>query len=213
MSAPLRVGVLASGRGSNLQALLEAALAHAIPAEVVVVISDAPNCRALERARDAGVPAVALRPADFPNATAFDEAVRAHLSEHEVGLVCLAGFRRIVGPTLLPPFAGLMLNIHPSLLPAFRGVEGLAVHRAALAHGVKVSGCTVHFVTDEVDNGPIVIQRCVPVLPGDTPEALAARVLAEEHRAYPDAVRLFAESRLEIRGRQVVIRPEEKKAP
>lgn len=209
MSAPLRVGVLASGRGSNLQALLEAALAHRIPAEIVVVISDVPGCRALERARDAGVPAVALPPAEFATRDAFDAAALAHLNEHEVQLVCNAGFRRIVGPVLLTPFAGRYFNIHPSLLPAFRGLQGLAVHRAVLAHGVKVSGCTVHIATDEVDNGPIVIQRCVPVEPGDTPETLAARVLAEEHRAYPDAVRLFAEGRLEIRGRQVIIRPEE----
>jgi phosphoribosylglycinamide formyltransferase-1 len=199
---PLRVGVLVSGRGSNLQALLEACARPGFPARVVVVISDRERAPALDRARAAGVEALFLNPKDFADREAFDAALVAELQARAVGLVCNAGFMRILSAGYVRTFAGRALNIHPSLLPAF---PGLHAQRQALAHGVKVAGVTVHFVGDEVDNGPIVLQSAVPVLPDDTEDTLAARILVEEHRLYPEAVRLFAEGRLRIVGRRVVV--------
>lgn len=205
--ARTRLGVLASGRGSNLQALIEASRGGFIDADVVVVISDVGEAEALARARDAGIEARFVAPA----------ARRAHLSEEaesaiiglldefRVDLVCLAGFMRILGPRLVRHFRWRIMNIHPSLLPAF---PGLKVQRKALEYGVKFSGCTVHFVDEGVDTGPIVIQAAVPVLEGDTEERLAERILKEEHRIYPEAVRLFGAGRLKIEGRVVHILPE-----
>jgi phosphoribosylglycinamide formyltransferase-1 len=203
MKAPLGVGVLASGRGSNLQALLDACRTPGFPARVVVVISDREHAPALERARAAGVEALWINPKDFADREHFDAALVRDLQARKVGLVCQAGFMRILSPTYVGAFAGRALNIHPSLLPAF---GGLHPHRQALDHGVKVSGATVHFVEEGVDSGPIVLQAAVPVEPDDTETTLAARILTEEHRLYPAAVRLFAEGRLEIVGRRVRIR-------
>jgi phosphoribosylglycinamide formyltransferase-1 len=203
MKAPLGVGVLASGRGSNLQALLDACRTPGFPARVVVVISDREHAPALERARAAGVEALWINPKDFADREHFDAALVRELQARKVGLVCQAGFMRILSPTYVGAFAGRALNIHPSLLPAF---GGLHPHRQALDHGVKVSGATVHFVEEGVDSGPIVLQAAVPVEPDDTETTLAARILTEEHRLYPAAVRLFAEGRLEIVGRRVRIR-------
>ncbi len=203
MSDRLRVGVLVSGRGSNLQALLEACARPDYPARVVVVISDREQAPALERARAGGVAAVFVNPKDFGDREAFDAALVRELEARRVGLVCHAGFMRILSPLYVRAFAGRALNIHPSLLPAF---PGLHAQRQALDHGVRVAGATVHFVDEGVDSGPVVLQSSVPVLPGDTEETLAARILAEEHRIYPEAVRLFAEGRLEIVGRRVLIR-------
>ena len=200
---PLRVGVLVSGRGSNLQALLDACASPAFPARVVVVISDREQAPALDRARAAGVETLCISPKDFADRESFSLAVVHELQARKVGLVCQAGFMRILSPAYVRAFAGRALNIHPSLLPAF---PGLHPHRQVLEHGVKVSGATVHFVEDGVDSGPIVLQAVVPVAPNDTEETLAARVLNEEHRLYPEAVRLFAEGRLEIVGRHVRIR-------
>ena len=200
----LRVGVLVSGRGSNLQALLDASARSVYPAEVVVVISDRERAAALDRARSAGVDALFINPKDFADREAFDLALVRELQARRVDLVCNAGFMRILSPVYVRAFAGRAMNIHPSLLPAF---PGLHAQRQALEHGAKVAGATVHFVDDgPVDTGPIILQASVPVQPDDTEESLSARILVEEHRLYPEAVRLFAEGRLEIVGRRVIIR-------
>jgi phosphoribosylglycinamide formyltransferase 1 len=203
MSAPLAVGVLVSGRGSNLQALLDACRTPGFPARIAVVISDREHAPAVARARAAGVETLWINPKDFPDRERFDAALVRELEARKVGLVCQAGFMRILSPTYVRAFAGRALNIHPSLLPAF---PGLHPHRQALDHGVKVSGATVHFVEEGVDSGPIVLQSAVPIEPDDTEETLAARILEEEHRLYPAAVRLFAEGRLEVVGRRVRIK-------
>jgi phosphoribosylglycinamide formyltransferase 1 len=203
MPEPLRVGVLASGRGSNFRALAEEAAAGRIPASVVVLVSDRAGAPALAVAREHRIEAVVVDPKQHPSREAHEKAVIAVLEERRVGLVCLAGYMRLLSAGFVAHFAGRLLNIHPSLLPAF---PGLHPHRQALAHGVRVSGATVHFVDEGVDTGPVVLQAAVPVEPDDTEESLAARILLEEHRIYPEAVRLFAEGRLEIRGRRVDIR-------
>ncbi|HEY7538600.1 MAG TPA: phosphoribosylglycinamide formyltransferase [Methylomirabilota bacterium] len=200
----LRVGVLVSGRGTNLQALLDASARRDYPAEVVVVISDRERAAALERARAARVEALYVNPKDFADREAFDLQLVRELTERRVGLVCTAGFMRILSPAFTRAFAGRAMNIHPSLLPAF---PGLHVQRQALDHGVKVAGATVHFLDEgAVDTGPIILQCSVPVWPDDTEATLAARILIEEHRLYPEAVRLFAEGRLSIVGRRVTVR-------
>ena len=202
MSEPLRVGVLASGRGSNLQAILDATRRPGFPARVVVVISDRERAEALDRGRAAGVDAVFVNPKDFADRDAYGLALVRELQGRRVGLVCIAGFMRILSPACVRAFAGRALNVHPSLLPAF---PGLHAQRQALDYGVKVAGATVHFVDEGVDTGPIILQSSVPVEPGDTEDTLAARILAEEHRLYPEAVRLFAEGRLRIVGRRVIV--------
>ena len=204
MSDRLRVGVLVSGRGSNLQALLDASARPDYPAGVVVVLSDRERAAALERARAAGVEALYVNPKDFADREAFDLALVRELTARRVGLVCTAGFMRILSVAFTRAFAGRAMNIHPSLLPAF---PGLHAQRQALDHGVKIAGATVHFLDDgAVDTGPIILQSSVPVQPDDTEDTLAARILSEEHRLYPEAVRLFAEGRLAIAGRRVVVR-------
>ena len=202
-ATPLGLGVLASGRGSNLQAILEACARPDFPARVVVVVADRERAPALEHARQHRVPAIWLNPKDFGDRAAYDEALRRLLDEHRVGLVCLAGFMRILTPGLVRAYAGRIVNVHPSLLPTF---PGLAAQRRALEHGVRVAGATVHFVDEGVDTGPIILQASVPVHPDDTEESLSARILVEEHRLYPEAIRLFAEGRLTIAGRKVLIR-------
>jgi len=202
-SASLRVGVLASGRGSNLKALLDATRAPGYPARIVVVISDRERAPALDHAAGAGVAGVFLDPKAFGGRVAYDTALLTCLDAHGVELVCLAGFMRILGPGFVQRLHGRLLNIHPSLLPAF---PGLHAQEQALEHGVKIAGATVHFVDEGVDSGPIVAQAGVPVHHDDTEESLSARILAEEHRLYPDVVRLFAEGRLRLAGRRVVVR-------
>jgi len=202
--ARLRVGALVSGRGSNLQALLDASARPDYPAEVVVVISDRERAAALDRARGAGIEALYVNPKDFADREAFDLALVRELSARRVGLVCCAGFMRILSPAFTRAFAGRAMNIHPSLLPSF---PGLHAQRQALDQGVKVAGATVHFLDDGVvDTGPIILQSTVPVQADDTEDTLAAQILAEEHRLYPEAVRLFAEGRLTIDGRRVTVR-------
>lgn len=201
MTARLRVAVLASGRGSNLHAILEAAARPEFPAEIVLVVSDRERAQALDRARVHGVPAMVLDPKAYPDREAYDAVLRALLQEHRIGLVCLAGFMRILGAEFVRAFSGRVLNIHPSLLPAF---PGLAAQRQALEYGVKIAGATVHLVDEGVDTGPIVLQASVPVRPGDTEASLSARILAEEHRLYPEAIRLFANGQLRIVGRRVL---------
>ena len=203
MSEPLRVGVLASGRGSNFRALAEAAASGRIPAAVVVLVTDRPGAGAVAVARELGIEAVVLDPKGHPSREAHDKAVIGVLEERRVGLVCLAGYMRLVSGSFVAHFAGRLLNIHPSLLPAF---PGLHPQRQALEHGARISGATVHFVDEGVDTGPIALQAAVPVKWDDSEATLADRILAEEHRLYPEAVRLFATGRLEIRGRRVHIR-------
>jgi phosphoribosylglycinamide formyltransferase-1 len=201
----LALGVLASGRGSNLQAILDACARPGFPAHVAVVISDRERAVALERARAARVEAVWVNPKDFADREAFDLALVHELRARAVGLVCHAGFMRILSPAYVRAFAGRALNVHPSLLPAF---PGLHAQRQALDHGAKVTGATVHFVDEGMDSGPIVLQAAVPVEPSDTEDTLAARILVQEHRLYPEAIRLFAEGRLQIQGRRVIVLPE-----
>ena len=193
--ARLRTGVLISGRGSNLQALIDACAAQEFPAEIVLVISNRADAQGLERAARAKIPTRVLAHRDFANRDAFDAALDAALKEARIELVCLAGFMRILGARFIDAWHDRMVNIHPSLLPEFPGLD---THARALAAGVKRHGCTVHFVRNEVDNGPIVVQGSVPVLPGDDAGKLAARVLAIEHRAYPLALRLIAEGRVRV---------------
>jgi phosphoribosylglycinamide formyltransferase-1 len=201
----LPIGVLVSGRGSNLEAILEACARPGFPAHVAVVISDRERALALERARAAGVEALWINPKDFTDREAFDAVLVRELTARGVGLVCNAGFMRILSSVYVRAFAGRALNIHPSLLPSF---PGLHAQRQALDHGAKVAGATVHCVDEGMDSGPIVLQAAVPVEPGDTEETLAARILVQEHRIYPEAIRLFAEGRLRIEGRRVIVTPE-----
>ncbi len=196
----LRLGVLASGRGSNLQSIMDAAAAGRVGARVVVLISDNRDAFALERARNAGIPALHLDPGDFNCKEGYEKAVLKALNEHNVQLVCLAGYMRIVGRLILEAFPNRIMNIHPALLPAFPGLHG---QRQAFDYGVKYSGCTVHFVDEGMDTGPVIIQAVVPVYDEDTADTLAARILEQEHKIYPEAIRLYAEGRLKLSGRKV----------
>jgi phosphoribosylglycinamide formyltransferase-1 len=200
----VRVGVLVSGRGSNLQAILDASAAGRLSADVVVVLSDVADAYALERARQRNIPALFEDPKAHPTRETFDKALIGHLEQHQVDLVCLAGFMRLLTPAFVAHYRHRIMNIHPALLPAF---PGLHVQRKALQHGVKFSGCSVHFVDEGTDTGPIIIQAVVPVLDDDTEEALSARILRYEHQIYPRAIQLFAERRLQVRGRRVICSP------
>lgn len=196
-----RLGVLISGRGSNLQALIDATRDGRLDASIAVVISNRADAVGLERARRAGIEALCIDHRASPSRDEHDRAVARELSARGVGLVCLAGYMRLIGAPLLDAFPNAILNIHPSLLPAFPGVDA---QRQALEHGVKVTGVTVHLVTSELDNGPIVIQRTVEVMDDDTPDILGARILVEEHRAYPEAVRTMLDGGWRVEGRRFV---------
>ena len=186
-----RVAILISGRGSNMMALIEAAKAPDYPAEIALVVSNVPDAAGLAHARDAGIATELVEHKPFGNdREAFDRAVHAALATHRIDLVCLAGFLRILTPWFVSQWNGRLVNIHPSLLPAFKGLD---THARALAAGVKTHGATVHFVVPELDSGPVIAQEMVPVLPGDTPESLAARVLQAEHRVYPLALKRVVE--------------------
>jgi phosphoribosylglycinamide formyltransferase-1 len=204
MGDKLQVGVFASGRGSDLQSLMDASAAGKLDADVAVVIANRAEAYALERARAAGIPAFNVRVGrnDSPDYDAADDQHARILADHGVGLVCLAGYMRRIGPRILAAFPAAIMNIHPALLPAFPGVE---VQWTAVEYGVRVSGCTVHFADEEFDRGPIIIQAAVPVLQDDDGAALAARILECEHRIYPQAVQWFAQGRLRIEGRRVVV--------
>ena len=202
MTAPLQLGVLASGSGSNLQSILDACGERRIPAQVAAVICNVPGAKALDRAREAGAPAVLLPHQPFARREEYDARLVEELRARGVQLVCLAGFMRVLTPVFLSAFPQRVLNIHPSLLPAFPGMHAV---RQALQAGVRVSGCTVHIVDEGTDTGPILIQAAVPVQEGDTEETLAARILAQEHRIYPRAIQLVAEGRVEVQGRKVRI--------
>jgi phosphoribosylglycinamide formyltransferase-1 len=203
MKKLLNIGVLVSGSGTNLQSILDACAGGELDARVVCVISNKADAYALERARSAGIPALHLDHRAHAGREAYDEALVATLREYEVELVAMAGFMRIITPVLLEAFPMAVMNIHPALLPAF---PGLHAQRQALEYGAKVAGCTVHFVDPGTDTGPIIIQAAVPLLEGDTEETLSARIQKEEHRIYPEAIRLFAEGRLQVAGRKVLVR-------
>jgi phosphoribosylglycinamide formyltransferase-1 len=196
-----RLAVLISGRGSNLQSIIEAIAGGALDAAIAVVVSNRADAAGLHRAREAGIEAIHLDPRAYPNRQAYDSAVAALLVSRNVALVCLAGFMRLVGRELLDAFPGRVLNIHPSLLPAFPGLDA---QRQALEHGVRVSGATVHVVTTELDAGPIILQSPVPVLDDDTVDSLSARILVEEHKIYPEAIRLVLEGTGRVVGRRFV---------
>lgn len=206
MTARRKLAVLISGRGSNLQSLIDAARAPDYPAEIALAISNRPDAAGLERAARAGVPARVIDHRSFGKGAAgkaaFEAALGAAIVESGADYICLAGFMRLLSADFTKRFEGRLLNIHPSLLPAFKGLD---VHEATIAAGVKIAGCTVHFVSAEMDAGPIVGQAAVPVLADDTPERLAERILAEEHRLYPACVRLLCEGRVRLAdGRAVV---------
>ncbi len=198
-----RVGVLISGRGSNLQAIIDAIRGGRLEAAIAVVVSNRGGAQGLERARDAGIPTVHLDPKSYPDRDAYDRAIADELTRRRVDVVCLAGYMRLVGRALLEAFPDRILNIHPSLLPAFPGLDA---QQQALEHGVRIAGATVHLVTDELDGGPIVMQSAVPVLPDDTVDSLSARILIEEHRIYPEAIRMLLEGGWSVEGRRFVPR-------
>jgi phosphoribosylglycinamide formyltransferase-1 len=200
---PVALGVLVSGRGSNLQAILDAIAEGRCPARVAVVVSDRKDAPALDRARRAGVPAIHLDPAAYADRAAFDHAVAAALDDHGATVICLAGYMRLLSPAFVRRYRGRLLNVHPALLPSF---PGLHAQRQALDHGVRVSGATVHLVDEGIDTGPILLQAAVPVLDDDTEASLAARILVEEHRLYPEAIRLVADGRVTVEGRRVRIK-------
>jgi phosphoribosylglycinamide formyltransferase-1 len=193
--ARLRIAVLISGRGSNLQALIDACAARDFPAEIRLVLANRGDAPGLARAARAGIATQVISHRDYATRDAFDAALDAALQGAEIELVCLAGFMRLLGEAFVEHWRDRLINIHPSLLPAFRGLD---THERALAAGVRFTGCTVHFVRTAVDDGPIIVQAAVPVLPDDNSAALAARVLEAEHRAYPLALRLIAEKRVRI---------------
>lgn len=197
-----RIAVLLSGRGSNFEAIREAVDRGSVDAAIGLVLSNKADAPGLARARESGLEAVFLDPKLFASREDYDRAVVGEVERRGIDLICLAGYMRVLTPGLCDAFVHRIVNIHPALLPAF---PGLHVQQKAIDWGVRLSGCTVHFVAAEVDMGPIILQAAVPVLQDDTEETLAARILVEEHRIYPEAVRLYFEGRLEVRGRRVFI--------
>lgn len=195
------LGVLVSGRGSNLQAILDAILAERLKAKIGIVISDNPDALALKRVAGFDIATAVIERRKFADKRAFEQAIANELNLHHVELVLLAGFMRILSSEFIAQFPGRIMNIHPSLLPAFPGLNAQA---QAIRYGVKVSGCTVHFVDEGVDTGPIILQEAVPVLPGDDEHSLAERILHVEHKLYPRAVGLYCDGRLRVEGRQVI---------
>ena len=198
----IRLGVLASGRGSNLQAIINAIERGDVDARVAVVISNRPEAYALARAAGHRIPARVIQEEDYPSRAEHNRRMVTVLRECEVELVALAGYDRILHPEFIQAFPMRTMNIHPSLLPAFAG--GLHAQGDALRHGVKLTGCTVHFVTEDVDGGPIILQKCVPVLDDDTEESLSLRILEEEHCIFPRAIQLYAQGALRVEGRRVL---------
>jgi phosphoribosylglycinamide formyltransferase-1 len=196
-----RIGVLISGRGSNLQSIIDAVASGDLDASIAVVISNRTGAQGLARARAAGIETLHLNPRDYPDRDSYDRAIVDILRARGVQLVCLAGYMRLAGQPLLDAFPQRILNVHPSLLPAFPGLDA---QRQALEHGAQVTGATVHLVTSELDGGPIVLQAAVPVLPDDTVDTLSARVLIQEHRLYPEAIRIVLGERWTVAGRRFV---------
>ncbi|HSP24732.1 MAG TPA: phosphoribosylglycinamide formyltransferase [Saliniramus sp.] len=200
MSEKKRVAILISGRGSNMASLLDAAAAPEYPASIALVLSNRPNAGGIARAGDVGVATAIVDHKDYPDRETFERAMDEVLVEAKIEIVCLAGFMRVLTPWFVSRWVGRMINIHPSLLPLFRGTH---THRQALDAGVRVHGCTVHFVVPELDSGPIIAQACIPVFPGDDEDALAARVLVEEHRIYPQALAQLASDEARLTGQRV----------
>ncbi|MFH1829286.1 MAG: phosphoribosylglycinamide formyltransferase [Pseudomonadota bacterium] len=201
-SKKIALGILVSGSGTNLQAIIDAASREKINAEVKIVISDVLEAKALERARKHNTPAIVIERKSFESKKAFEQEIADTLKKHGVELVCLAGFMRIIGRTILDAFPNQIINIHPALLPSFPGLDA---QKQAFDYGVKVSGATVHFVDEKTDHGPIICQVAVDVHEDDTVETLKARILKQEHRIYPEAIQLIAEGRVSINGRTVHI--------
>jgi len=208
---PIRIAVLVSGqgRGSNMQAIIDACKSGKINGDVVLVVGTKDDAPAMQRARSQNVTTMTISPKAFANDSDYDEAVLAALTEHKIDLVCLAGYMRLLGPRVIDAFRNRIMNVHPALIPMFfgKGMYGRHVHEAAINRGVKVSGVTVHFVDEDYDTGPIVLQTVVPVEEDDTPDSLAARVLESEHETYTTAVALFAQGRLRVVDRKVKVLP------
>ncbi|MDH3445402.1 MAG: phosphoribosylglycinamide formyltransferase [Deltaproteobacteria bacterium] len=202
MARVVPIGVLVSGGGTNLQAIIDATEAKKLDASIRVVLSNKEDAYGLVRAKKHAIPTAVLDHKQFSSRDAYDQAVVDLLRAHGVELVVLAGFMRLLSPVFIKAYSNRIMNIHPALLPSF---PGLHVQRKAVEYGVRFSGCTVHFVNEECDEGPIIIQAVVPVLPGDTEDALSARILKEEHRIYPRAIQLYAEGRLRVDGRRVIV--------
>ena len=202
MSGENVLGILCSGRGTNLQSIMEAVKSGQIPARIAVVLTDKPDAKALERAAEANIPHACIDRKKYDDKEAFEKALISELRNHGVTLVILAGFMRILSPYFVHEYKGRIMNIHPSLLPSFGGAHA---HRDVLAYGVKVSGCTIHFVDEGMDSGPIILQTAVPVMQDDDEDTLAARVLVEEHKLYPRAIELCCKGKLKVEGRHVRI--------
>jgi phosphoribosylglycinamide formyltransferase-1 len=198
----LRLGVLVSGRGSNLQAIIDAIEKGEVPAEIGIVVSNVPGVLALERAKKHGIKAVIINSKAYDSKEKYEREIINVLNDEKINLICLAGYMKILSPEFIEEFKGRILNIHPALLPAF---PGLHVQRKALEYGVKFSGATVHFVDEGCDTGPVILQAVVPVLDDDTEETLSARILEQEHKIYPQAIKLYAEGKLEMKGRRINI--------
>jgi phosphoribosylglycinamide formyltransferase-1 len=202
MTRQVSLGVLVSGGGTNLQAIIDAIEAKRLDAAIRVVVSNRPDAFGLTRAKNHNIPAAVLDHKKFSGREAYDEALVAILKERGVELVVLAGFMRLLSPVLVQAYSNRIMNIHPALLPSFGGLHG---QKQALEYGVRLAGCTVHFVNEECDQGPIIIQAVVPAYPDDTEESLSARILKQEHRIYPKAIQLYAEGRLRVVGRKVLV--------
>ena len=199
----MNFAVFASGNGGNLQAIIGAVRAKKIRASLKLVVSDKADAYALVRARKAKIPTLYLNPKDFADREAFDRAVLGHLKEHKIDFIVLAGYMRLLSSHFIRQYAGKIINVHPALLPAFKGAHGI---RDAFAYGVKVTGATVHFVVDEIDAGPIILQETAAVSPKDTEASVARKIHRVEHKIYPQAIDLFARGKLRIAGRQVIIK-------
>ncbi len=199
----MNIVALISGRGSNLKAILEGIKKGTIKAKVSLVVSNRKDAKGLEIARSFGIKTLFLNPKDFPDRLSYDKKLAQIISKENPDLIVLAGFMRILSPEFIETFEGKIINIHPSLIPAF---QGLNAQKQAVEFGARFSGCTVHFVTKELDNGPIIIQAVVPVLPEDTEESLSERILRYEHRIYPQAIKWLSEGRVEVKGRQVIVK-------
>jgi len=202
MSARRKVAILISGRGSNMQALVRAAAEPDYPAAIVLVLSNRVDAAGLDFARKQGIPTAVVAHRDFSDRASFDAAMDGEIRKAGAELICLAGFMRLLDPVFVDAWRDRMLNVHPALLPAFKGLD---THRRALELGVKIAGCTVHFVRNEMDTGPVIAQAAVPVLPGDSPDDLAARILAQEHIIYPMALRLVCEGRVTVQGDRAIV--------
>jgi phosphoribosylglycinamide formyltransferase-1 len=199
----LRIGVLASGRGSNFQSIIDETESQRLKAHMALLITDNPSAFAIERAKKHAIEYLVMMPKDYNSKDDYFAKIAEELKKRDIGLIVLAGFMRIVGKPLIDTFHYRIMNIHPALLPAFPGLHG---QRQALKYGVKISGCTVHFVDEGMDTGPIIIQAAVPVFQDDTEETLSERILRYEHKIYPEAIRLFSEGRLEVQGQTVMIK-------